>query len=127
MRVALAPLLALFLLAPAACSGGDDTQGDGKVHPEGDGVRQSEADACAALSAGIDAAYGKLGCVATSQLCPSLIEVTVSGATCLQYDQGSVRGCVAYFGEQTSCDALTAAIGNCVPASFADSAPAGCP
>jgi hypothetical protein len=127
MRAALAPLLALVLLAPAACSSGGETQSDGKVHPEGDGVRQSEADACAALSAGIDAAFAKLGCVATSQLCPSLIQVTASGATCLQYDRGSVQGCVAYFGEQTSCEALTAALGNCVPASFAGSAPAGCP
>ena len=66
-------------------------------------------------------------CVGTSQTCPALIEATAGGATCLEYDHGSVQGCVAYFGQQASCDALAAAVPNCVPASFDGSAPAGCP
>jgi hypothetical protein len=46
---------------------------------------------------------------------------------CLQYDEGTVQGCVAYYGMASSCDALAAAITNCEIAPIAGSAPKGCP
>ncbi|MFT3773054.1 MAG: hypothetical protein QM820_47335 [Minicystis sp.] len=125
-------LLAAF--AVPACgsegtgAGGSGTGGDdGKYHPAGNGQRQNEADACDALSKAQDTHNLALGCTATSRPCPTLIQVQAGGTQCLQYDQGSVQGCVDYYDQQTTCDALAKAADTCVVTSFPDSAPNGCP
>ncbi|HSN97930.1 MAG TPA: hypothetical protein VLS89_06515 [Candidatus Nanopelagicales bacterium] len=128
-----APLLALV----GACGGDDDgassgdppaDAGDGKLRPPGNGVRTTEAAACDALYDGYESARQSLGCtVSTSRTCPSLLRAQVGGTACLEYDQGSVSGCVAHYGDQTDCSALAAAQDDCVVTAFAGSDPAGCP
>lgn len=101
--------------------------GDGKYHPAGNGQRMNQDAACDALSQAQDARNTALVCTATSRPCPSLILVQAGGQECLQYDQGSVQGCVDYYAMQTTCDALAKAIDDCVVTAFAGSAPNGCP
>lgn len=141
MRRAMRSLLALPILAalafasilPACGSnggaGGDGGQGggDGKYRPAGNGQHISQDEACTLLSEAQDAQITALGCTATQRPCPSLILVQVGGTECLEYDQGTVQGCVAYYNEQSTCDALAAAADACVVTAFADTAPAGCP
>jgi hypothetical protein len=86
----------------------------------------SEADACNALSAAQDADDGALMCSATSYPCPDLLRAEFS-TSCLQYDQGSVQGCIAYYAMAMTCDALAAAIAGCAVTPIAGSAPKGCP
>ncbi len=129
----LAALAALVL--PACGSGASEGAGggtgggvgDGKVHPMGNGQRESQADACNALSQAQSAELTMFSCVGTTQACPDLIVEMAGGQMCLQYDQGSVQGCIAYYAQQTSCTALGNAFSDCVVTSFAGSAPMGCP
>jgi hypothetical protein len=100
--------------------------GDGKVHPPGNGVPMSESDACNALRMAQDSQYLSLGCVATSQTCPDLLR-NEFGTQCLEYDQGSVNGCVSYYGMAASCAALDTAVADCAVTALAGSAPKGCP
>ena len=126
----------LAALATSACSSGGGGAGggagsggapsDGKVHPAGNGQRESQTDACDALSQAQSARVTALSCIATTQPCPDLI-VAMGGQSCLQYDQGSVEGCAAYYAQQTTCAALTAAFADCEVTAFAGSAPTGCP
>lgn len=130
-------LAALFVALPltlAACgssepsgTGGSGGSGDGKVRPEGNGQRQSQAAACKALLDAQDARGQALQCTITSRPCPTLIQVMVGGKDCLEYDQGSVQGCVDYYAQQNDCDAFSKALDACLVTAFLDSAPAGCP
>jgi hypothetical protein len=121
------------VLATAACGSNGGTGGgaggmdDGKYHPAGNGQHESQADACDALSKAQDARNQALACIATSRPCPTLVLVQVGGTECLEYDQGSVQGCVDYYNQQTTCDALAKAVDDCVVTAFPDSAPKGCP
>jgi hypothetical protein len=135
MRAPLPPLLlcgALCAALLAAC-GGDDTKpseeqdaGDGKIHPEPDGVHISEDAACQALLSGYEARYAALGCtVGTMRTCPSLIRAQVCGAAGLEFDQGTVQGCVDHYTAQTTCEELGLSIDECVVLSYP--APEGCP
>jgi hypothetical protein len=122
------------LVAVAACGAGGSTAGsaggggagDGKYHPPTNGTPMSEADACNALSAAADTDHMTLGCVSTSQPCPNLLRVEFS-TPCLEYDQGTVEGCVAYYGMASSCTSLASAIAACAISPIAGSAPKGCP
>jgi hypothetical protein len=133
MRIARS-VLALCCCAPlallAACGssdgGGAGGGGDGKVHPAGNGVAMSEADACDALSNAQSTQDLSLMCVATNQTCPDLLRSEFTTA-CLQYDQGSVQGCIAYYGMATTCDTLKSSIADCAVTPIAGSAPMGCP
>ena len=123
---------ALFLSACGASpgpgnDGGTDDAGDGKLHPPGNGQHQSEAAACDALSKAQDARNTAMMCTSTQRPCPALVQVQVGGTPCLEYDQGSVQGCVDDYGLAKTCDTLATAIANCVVTSFAGSAPTGCP
>jgi len=109
---------------PAGGAGGMD---DGKVHPAGNGQHETQDAACAALSQAQDARNQALACIATSRPCPTLVLVQVGGTECLEYDQGSVQGCIDYYGQQGTCDALAKAIDDCVVTAFPESAPSGCP
>jgi hypothetical protein len=121
------------LVGAAACGGGGSLgagggggASDGKYHPPANGTPMSEADACNALSAAADADHMTLGCVSTSQGCPNLLRVEFS-TPCLEYDQGTVQGCIAYYGMASSCMSLASAITNCAVSPIAGSAPKGCP
>jgi hypothetical protein len=129
------PALALSLLALAACGsgssagtggGGGSGGSDGKYHPPDNGVAMSEADACAALSQAGDMDSLTLMCLATSVTCPDLLRDEFT-TPCLQYDQGSVQGCVAYYAAATTCAALDAALDACAVSPITGSAPKGCP
>jgi hypothetical protein len=129
-----APVAILVALALSACgsdggsgSGGAGGSGDGKVHPAGNGQHQSQADACDALSNAQDARSKAMSCTSTLRPCPTLILVMAGGTECLEYDQGSVQGCVDYYNQQATCDDLAKAIDACVVTAFQDSAPNGCP
>jgi hypothetical protein len=88
-------------------------------------VRESEGDACKALSQAASAKFLALGCVSTTAACPDLLQAE-TGTPCLQYDAGSVEGCVTLFDQQSSCAALSDATQSCVPYYFTGSAPNGC-
>ncbi|APR76214.1 Hypothetical protein A7982_01561 [Minicystis rosea] len=137
MRSVLAAAATVVMLfasfaVPACGEGGADTGGagggdDGKYRPAGNGQRQKEADACDALSKAQETRNQALACTATLRPCPTLILVQVGGTQCLEYDQGSVQGCVDYYNQQGDCAALAKSIDTCIVTTFADSAPNGCP
>ena len=66
----------------------------------------------------------KRGCGMTWRACPGFWRVQYS-PDCMQYDQGSVNGCVSYFEGIYDCDKLVET--ECVVTSYPESAPAGCP
>lgn len=99
---------------------------DGKLHPTPSGERIAEAAACSALADAHSKTLLAVGCVGTTQSCPTLLRLQ-SGSDCLQYDKGSLDGCVAHIKEQTMCMAINASVNECVVFSYAGSAPTGCP
>jgi hypothetical protein len=111
--------------APGA-TGGMGGASDGKYHPAESGTPMQEAEACNTLSTAAGTDQMNLGCVSTSQGCPDLLRVEFM-TPCLQYDEGTVQGCVAYYAMATTCGQLTNAIASCVIAPIAGSAPKGCP
>ncbi|MCC6558424.1 MAG: hypothetical protein IT372_36250 [Polyangiaceae bacterium] len=136
MRLPRLLVLVLPLSAPLlGCASDDETTpdpqqdaGDGKVYPEPSGVHTTETAACDALIAAYEARYSSLGCtVGTMRTCPNFIRAQVGGTQCLEYDQGTVDGCIAYYNEQTTCDALAAAANACVVTAYPGTEPNGCP
>lgn len=127
--------LSAALLSPLGCgadSGGDSTSssgtpeaGDGKVHPKGNGTHQTEQDACAALTSSQTMLRLHLSCVGTSFTCPAFLRAQFS-TPCLEYDQGSVAGCIAYYGQAASCADLSKAIDDCAVTPFPGTTSAGC-
>jgi hypothetical protein len=99
---------------------------DGKYRPPGNGQRTTEALACQALVDSHSQTLLTLGCAGTSRTCPSFLRAEF-GADCLEYDKGSVDGCVAYYESKTTCADLATALDACVITDFEGSAPAGCP
>ncbi len=127
--LAMLPLLAAIWPAcggesSSATSPGD--AGDGKYHPEGNGEHITEDAACQALADAQSSIALNAGCVATSRPCPDLLRA-VFGTACMEYDQGSVQGCIDYYAEQTTCGALTSSFDECVVTPFPGTEPAGCP
>jgi len=113
--------------APSTGTGGSGSGGsDGKFHPPGNGTPMSESDACNALSQATSADSLTLMCLSTSPTCPDLLRSEFT-TPCLEYDQGTVQGCVAYYAAATTCAGLDAAIAGCAVAPIAGSAPKGCP
>jgi hypothetical protein len=127
-------LPAALLLTACGSSGGgavgmtstSASTDDGKYHPPKNGVAMSESDACAALNTAQSRDNLTLQCSATTEVCPDLLR-TQFGTQCLQYDQGSVNGCVAYYAMAATCDDLATAITDCEVSPIANSAPNGCP
>jgi hypothetical protein len=126
--------LAIVALAPLGCSGesggattGDPMEaGDGKFHPPGNGTAMNEGDACKALTDTQAQRLQFLGCAGTTRTCPEFLRVEF-GTQCLQYDQGSVQGCIDYYTGQKSCPELIKALSNCSVTPLAGTSPKGCP
>jgi hypothetical protein len=126
----------LFFLGIAAIGSGcgSDTEttpptpdaGDGRYHPPGNGVHTTEDGACQALTSAQNAKRLMLGCVGTTRICPDLLRSEFT-TQCLEYDQGSVQGCVDHYNKQTTCPEYTAAVKDCVVTAFPGTEPAGCP
>lgn len=127
------PLAALLFFA--GCS--DETRsieenevkgdaGPQRHKPQPNGMRISEDAACTALENAQTAKTQALQCLITLRTCPSLVRVDYPTA-CLEYDQGSVDGCVAYYNASTTCDDLKTRINDCLVSAYPGSEPAGCP
>lgn len=110
----------------ASSSSGPSDAGDGRVHPPGDGTHVSEASACETLKGAQAMRRLELSCTGTSRICPDALRAEFA-TECLEYDQGSVQGCLAYYNEAKTCDDLSKAINDCAVTSFAGSQPKGCP
>jgi len=111
----------------AGNAGSSSSGGDGKVRPPKNGVAMSEDAACQALRNALAAQQQAIqGCVMTLRTCPSLVQI-IGGEPCLQYDQGTVQGCVAHYQAATDCEDLKKRNDECVFEAIAGSAPGGCP
>jgi hypothetical protein len=108
----------------AGAGGGTTT--DGKYHPTPNGQHVSEKAACDQLTNEQGKLLLGLGCVGTGQTCPAFLRSQFTTA-CMEYDQGSVDGCIAYYNQQNSCNALKNAIDTCVVTPYPGTEPAGCP
>lgn len=120
--------LALMLVACGSDEGDNTTgdPGDGKYRPPSSGEHTTEAIACNALVDAHSKQLVALGCSGTSRICPNMLR-TEFAESCLEYDKGSVDGCVAYYKMQASCADLATALDACVITAYEGSAPAGCP
>jgi hypothetical protein len=134
----LAPVAGLALVVAAACTveteedddgtttgtGGVD---DGKLHPEPNGVRISETEACEAMHDAVESAAQLMNCPKTLRPCPNFLRAQAPYPTdCAQYDEGSVQGCVDHWtGITNGCDLLDET--DCVATYYPEEAPAGCP
>jgi hypothetical protein len=115
---------ALLLVAFPACSSDDSGGGGGPFSPPGNGVPMGEAEACAALQDAESDRRNALACgPVTLPACPGYLRK--ANEPCLQYDQGTVQGCVAYIATQPTCDALKSY--QCVVKPLPGTAPQGCP
>ena len=138
MRTSIALGLALaaplFVLASPGCGSetGSGTTGalpdadDGKVRPAGNGKPMSEAAACTSLTDAQAQRSTAVGCTSTGRVCPDFLRAQ-SAVECVQYDEGAVQGCIQFYNEATTCDAVRKAGEICVVATIAGIAPKGCP
>jgi len=124
-----------FLLVIGSGCGSDDAEtipppagdaGDGRYHPPPNGTHITEDAACNALSSAQSSKGLMLGCVVTVRMCPQLVRSEFTTA-CMEYDQGSVQGCVDHYNEQTSCPDFNTAVKDCVVTPYPGTEPAGCP
>ncbi len=129
----LASFLSAFMFVLLAGCGGDessattgDPPADGKYHPAGNGQHVSETAACDSLLNAQQAKFTSLSCVGTTRQCPDRLR-SEFGASCMEYDEGSVSGCVAYYGEAMDCDELAKRVADCVVIAFSGTQPNGCP
>jgi hypothetical protein len=108
-------------------SGGPPIEaGDGRYHPPANNTHVSEAAACDALAKAQDDRVQALKCSITSRLCPALLRAEFITA-CMEYDEGSVQGCVDYYLTKKTCDDLKDAFENCVVTPYPGTEPNGCP
>lgn len=103
-----------------------DAGDDGKYHPAGNGTHTSEEAACEALSKAQETKALGLSCAATTRPCPEFLRATF-GVECMEYDEGSVQGCIAYYNEQTTCQGFNTAVNDCIVTPFPGTEPSGCP
>jgi hypothetical protein len=130
----------LIALCAAAVAGGcttttdDGAAGSGgqaaPYTPEGNKKPISEGEACKMLSDAIEDAAGEVGktepCTVPVPQCPDYIRGSVPGKeACLQYDEGTILGCVEFYHSFTKCEEFKTR--PCIIAYFKGSAPLGCP
>lgn len=134
-KLAISLSFLLFTFVAVACSddgtaagGGNAGTGgvdDGKVHPPPNGVQISETEACELLQGAYSQRVTDLGCgTKTVRTCPSFVRVTYD-PDCVQFDEGSVLGCVDHWNSITLCELLVE--DDCVAKVYPGTEPAGCP
>ena len=102
-------------------AGGSD---DGRLRPEPNGVRISEADACDQLQTAFQERLQFLNCPGmTTRLCPGFVRVHYD-PDCVTFDEGSVQGCVDHFNATNRCEQLDDS--SCVATVYPGSEPAVC-
>jgi hypothetical protein len=94
------------------------------VRPPPNGVHIGEAEACDSVQGAFRDQALALGCTATTRLCPEFLR-SEFGAACMEYDQGSVTGCVEYYRGIPQCEDLDPTM--CVVTPYPGTEPAGCP
>ncbi len=131
-RTALTSLTAGLLMLTACASddgstldgGSSSSSGDdGKYHPVPNGEHTSETAACAALQEAYRDKAMLLGCTNTVRTCPGFLRVQYS-PDCMEYDLGTVQGCVDYYQSIHDCADLDAS--GCVLVTYPGTEPAGC-
>jgi len=119
--------LGLACLGPA-CSESDPDPGadpdDGKYHPPPNGVHITEEEACLRLHEAFQDQASELQCSKTVRICPGFLRVQLT-PECMEYDEGSVQGCVTFYQEITACAELIET--DCVVTAYPGTEPAGCP
>ena len=133
MKTALPFLIALLSFFSFGCSSSDSGEsssggdgGDGRYHPPASGVHISEEAACTALTEfATDKALGFSGCSITTPLCPGFLRAQFATA-CMEYDEGSVNGCLDYYGDAAACDTLKKAVDACAVTPYPGTEPGGC-
>ena len=126
-------LVAIALLLPLLGCGADEgppdpeDAGDGKYRPPPSGVHTTEDGACKALLDTYSKQLLSLGCAGTTPICPNYLRTSFNGTQCMEYDQGSVSGCIEYFKMQSTCDDLVHALSDCEITPYRGTEPAGCP
>jgi hypothetical protein len=101
--------------------------GDGKFHPPTNSKKISEAAACEAVAKIIDKVAADLQCLPyTAQTCPSMLR-SLYMPHCMQYDEGTVKGCVDFYNKFTKPDDCSRLLpDSCVLVGYPDTAPNGC-
>lgn len=84
--------------------------GDGRYHPEPNGVQISEDEACAIMQGAfqdrLTTLQASTGCTKTSRLCVNFLRLIPGhDPDCVAYDEGSAQGCAAYY-KTLSCSEL---------------------
>jgi hypothetical protein len=127
--------LLVLVVAGSGCGGDDNVEtqpppppdaGDGRVHPPPDGVHISETTACKNLVDAQGAKRLQLGCIGTDRTCPQFLRFEF-GTECLEYDDGSVKGCIGHYNIQATCEDLNTAVKDCVVTPYPGTEPNGCP
>ena len=62
----------------------------------------------------------------TSPTCPSLLRADF-GTACMEYDQGSVEGCIDHYNDAKTCDTLALNADDCRITPYPGTEPTGCP
>lgn len=131
-----AATLALAFASPLACSSETQTDDDGtssaagggvddgRLRPDPNGVRITEADACEQLRGTLETKVQELACTKTLRPCPNFLRATYD-PQCAEFDEGSVQGCVDHWNGIFNCSILDE--NDCVVTHYPESAPAGCP
>ncbi len=125
--------LAAALALGAACGGDDEgTSGtaqqggmdDGKLRPDPNGVHITEEEACDRLQSAYAQRRFDLQCPSmTVQACPGFVRV-VYDPNCVEFDEGSVQGCIDHWNDTNLCDEL--APDNCIATTYPGTVSAGC-
>lgn len=121
------PALAGLVLSVVTCGADPESTadaGDGRYHPDPNGVHVTEAAACDAMASAVRDRAFAIGCSSTLRPCPELLRSQFETA-CMEYDQGTVDACVTYFEERTECGELDST--SCVLVAYPGTEPAGCP
>ncbi|UQA56410.1 hypothetical protein [Polyangium aurulentum] len=124
--VAISLLVSLLACGSDEGPNDDPDAGDGKYRPPPSGVHTTEDAACKTLLDAHSKQMLTLGCAGTSPVCPNYLRVEYGGVKCMEYDKGSVDGCLAYFQMQSTCDALGDALADCLITAYPGTEPAGC-
>ncbi len=92
--------------------------------PEPNGVHISETQACNSLLEAFKDQATALGCSKTIRPCPQFLRVQFT-VQCMEYDEGSVQGCVDFYEAITNCSELVET--DCAVTAYPGTEPAGCP